>query len=81
MRKPKHGSTFLRYSEILRVIGQYIERANLSEIRILETDEGLVLQGVVMQGEHAGERDTYQLTPEDIAALFEDGQAMRGRKF
>lgn len=81
MRKPKHGSAYLRYSEILRVIGQYIERASLSEIRILETDEGLVLQGVVLQGERAGERDTYQLTPEDLAALFEDGQAMRGRKF
>jgi hypothetical protein len=80
MRKPKHGSSYMRYSEILRVIGQYIERANLNEVRILETDEGLVLQGVVMQGEHAGERDTYQLSPEDIAALFEDGQAMRGRK-
>lgn len=80
MRKPKRGSTYMRYSEILRVLGQYIERANLSEIRILETDEGLVLQGVVMQGERMGQRDTYQLTPEDLAALFEDGQAMRGRK-
>lgn len=81
MRKPKHGSAFLRYSEILRVLGQYIDRANLNEIRILETDEGIVLQGLVMQGERTGERDTYQLTPEDLAALFEDGQAMRGRKF
>lgn len=80
MRRPKRGSQYLRYSEILRVVGQYVERANLGDIRILETDEGLVLQGLVLQGERAGERDTYQLTPEDILVMFSDAQAMRATK-
>ncbi len=44
MRRPKRGEATLRYSEILRLVGQYIERTNLSEIRILETDEGMILQ-------------------------------------
>ncbi len=80
MRRPKLGSQYLRYSEILRVVGQYVERANLGDIRILETDEGLVLQGLVLHGERAGERDTYQLTPEDILVMFSDAQAMRATK-
>jgi hypothetical protein len=80
MRRLRLGNQFLRYSEILRVVGQYIERADLGDIRILETDEGLILQGLVMQGERAGERDTYQLTPEDILAMFNDAQAMRATK-
>jgi len=80
MRRPQRGEATLRYSEILRLVGQYIERANLSEIRILETDEGMILQGVITRGEREGELDTYQLTPEDISALLEDAYAMRGKK-
>jgi hypothetical protein len=80
MRRPRLGNQYLRYSEILRVVGQYVEQANLGDIRILETDEGLVLQGLVLQGERAGERDTYQLTPEDILVMFSKAQAMRATK-
>ena len=80
MRRPKRGEAILRYSEILRLVGQYIERADLSEIRIVETEEGLILQGRVMRGERAGQVDTYQLTPEDISALLEDAYAQRGKR-
>ncbi len=55
MQRPKHDQKPLSYSEILRALGQYVDRYNLSEIRILETEEGVVLQGLVMQGEKAGE--------------------------
>jgi hypothetical protein len=80
MRRPKGGDKLVSYSEIMRVVGQYVERAHLSEIRVLETDEGLILQGLVTQGEHAGERDTYQLTTDDIGALIDDAHALRGKK-
>ena len=80
MRRPKRGEHVVSYSEILRVIGQYVERAHLTEVRVLETDEGLILQGLVTQGERAGERDTYQLTTDDLRALIEDAQAMRGKR-
>ena len=80
MRRPKRGEATMRYSEILRLVGQYIERADLSEIRIVETEDGLILQGRVMRGEHAGQCDTYQLTPEDISALLEDAYVQRGKK-
>jgi hypothetical protein len=80
MLRPKRGEAPISYSEILRVIGQYVERAHLSEVRILETDEGLILQGLVTRGERSGERDTYQLSPDDISALIADAQAQRGRR-
>ncbi len=80
MRRPKRGEAVLRYSEILRLVGQYIERADLSEIRIIETEDGLILQGRVMRGERAGQCDTYQLTPEDLSALLEDAFAQRGKR-
>ena len=80
MRRPKRGDAYVPYSEILRVVGSYIERAHLAEVRILETEEGLILQGLVTQGEREGERDTYQLTTDDIGALLTDAYAQRGKK-
>jgi hypothetical protein len=75
------GNTVVTYAEILRCIGQYIDRANLTEVRVIETDDGLILQGLITRGEREGERDTYQLSPDDILALVEDGQTMRGKRF
>ncbi len=80
MRRPKRGNAPLRFSEILRVIGQYVDRMSLTQIRILETDEAIILQGLVVQGDRIGERDTYQLTPEDILVLLDDAQAKRGTR-
>ncbi len=80
MRRPVHDRAPLPYSEILRVIGRYIDRFNLSEIRILETDEGIVLQGLVAQGDKMGERITYEVTAEDVEDLLQDAYAERGRK-
>jgi len=80
MHISRYGEDRVPYSEILRTIGSYVDEANLSEIRILETDEGLILQGLVAHGARAGERDTYQLTVEDIKALLEDARAKRGMK-
>ncbi len=80
MQRPTHDQKPLSYSEILRAIGQYVDRNNLSEIRILETDEGIVMQGLVMQGDKVGERMTYEVSVEDIQDLFHDSYAQRGRE-
>ncbi len=80
MFQPHRGSMNLRYSEALRVVGAYAERTNLTELRILETEQGLILQGLVTKGENVGERATYQLTKEDIQDLLFDAFAQRGKK-
>ena len=80
MQRVLRGEIEMPYAEILRVIGQFIDRTNLSEVRVLEMDEGLILQGLVMTGERAGERDTYQLTTEEIWELLRDARTKRGRR-
>jgi hypothetical protein len=49
-------------------------------VRILETDEGIILQGRAGEGDNAGQRETFQLTAEDIEALLADALARRGKR-
>ena len=76
----QHGMMDLHYSEVLRTVGAYAERSGLTEIRIVETAEGLILQGLLTIGENVGERATFQLTREDIQDLLFDAFAQRGTK-
>lgn len=68
------------YAEVLRALGSYIDETHLTDIRVLETDEGLILQGMVMDGVRAGERETYQLTIDDLKGLVQDARAKRGKR-
>ncbi len=81
MIRPQHKGANVSYSEILRVIGMYVDRNNLAEARVLETQEGMILQGRLTQGANTGQIETYQLTSEDILALLQDAYARRGKKF
>ncbi len=80
MEKIKRLGAPVPYSEILRLVGAYVDRANLSEVRVLETGDGMILQGLLNTGEHVGERATYQLTVEDIEELLDDALAKRANK-
>ena len=80
MNKIKFRGVQKGYSEVLRVIGAYLDRAKLSEVRILETDEGIILQGRAAEGDNAGQREMFQLTAEDIEALLADALARRGKR-
>ncbi len=80
MRRLKLGELNMTYSEILRVIGSYIDRSNLIDVRILETDEGILVQGRMTRGAQAGQCDTYQLTPEDLEDLLDNARAQRGKR-
>lgn len=79
MNRPTLNSRSMSYSEILRVIGRYMDTHNLGEGRIIETSDGIILQGVIQLGPRAGERETYQLTAEDILDLHSDATAQRGK--
>ncbi len=80
MKRIVRGDLRMSYSEVLRVIGSYIDRNDLSDIRVLEIDEGLVVQGRLTGGPRAGEIDTYQLSVEDIEGLLLNAYALRGKK-
>lgn len=76
----QQGKITIPYSEIMRVIGTYADQAHLAEVRVIESDDGVVLQGRQTQGESAGECETYQLTREDIETLLQDARAKRGSR-
>lgn len=81
MTPPQVEGRTLSYSEMLRVIGRYMDSHNLGEGRIIETADSFILQGVVLAGDKTGERETYQLSAEDIVDLRMDATAQRGRVF
>ncbi len=77
MQRPTRNRAPVTYSEMLRVIGAYIDEQHLSEVRILETAEAVILQGLVTQGQNSGERVTYQLMAEDVQMLLDNALAQR----
>lgn len=80
MERPIFNGRPLSYSEILRVIGRYLDTHNIGDARILETDDAFIVQGIIYSGTRAGERETYQLTAEDIVDLRNDATAQRGKR-
>jgi hypothetical protein len=70
------------YQDLLRTIGHYIDYSGFTDIRLIETEDGLILQGRVPSGEARGERktETYLLTAEDIEDLMREAYARRGKK-
>ncbi len=80
MDRPLRDRSPITYSEMLRLIGAYVDQHYLSEVRILETAEGMILQGMATQGQSAGERVTYQLTAEDVQMLLDNALAQRGKR-
>lgn len=65
------------YQELLRAIGRMLDRERFKRFRLIEGDDGLILQ--VMTGTRRFEFETYLLTREDIAALIEDTYRLRNR--
>lgn len=80
MERPIVGERVLSYSEILRVIGRYLDSHAIGEVRVIETADGFIVQGVIQSGMRTGERETYQLSAEDIIDLHHDATAQRGKR-
>ena len=82
MKKLFHGINRTDYQDVLRTIGHYIDQHGFSGIRLLETEDGLILQGKVGSGKPRGEKktETYLLTVRDIKDLMREAYTRRGRK-
>ncbi len=80
MQRPVNNRVPITYSEMLRLIGSYVDEQHLTEVRILETAEGMILQGLLMQGQNAGERVTYQMMAEDVQMLLDNALAQRAKR-
>lgn len=82
MQKLFEGTARTDYQDVLRTIGHYIDRHGFTGIRLIETADGLILQGKVgKQGlRGAKSTETYLLTVPDIKELMREAYSRRGRK-
>jgi hypothetical protein len=70
------------YQDVLRALGSFIDDHGYSDIRIVETEDGLVIQGRVTDRREIGESsyDTYLITDDDIKVMVRDAFRRRGQK-
>lgn len=70
------------YQDVMRALGYFIDDHGYSDIRIIETEDGLVLQGRVAERREIGESsyDTFLITDEDIKVMVRDAYRRRGQK-
>ncbi len=81
MQKLFRGMARTDYQDVLRTIGHYLDHHGFTDIRIIETEDGLVFQGrVSKQGISGAKTETYRLTIQDIKDLMEKAHARRGRR-
>jgi hypothetical protein len=82
MQKLFEGMTKTDYQDVLRTIGHYVDEHGFTGIRLIETEDGLILQGKIGTGELRGEKktETYLLTVQDIRDLMREAYTRRGKK-
>lgn len=82
MQKLFQGMLKTDYQDVLRTIGHYIDEHGFTDIRLLETEEGLILQGKASAGATRGEKktETYLLTTQDVRELMREAYSRRGTR-
>jgi hypothetical protein len=77
-----HGMSRSDYQDVMRALGYFIDDHGYTDIRIIETEDGLVLQGRVAERREIGEAsyDTFLITDEDIKVMVRDAFRRRGQK-
>lgn len=76
------GMTATDYQDVLRTLGLYVDEHGLSDISVIETDDGFMLQGTATtDGTGTGSmRKTYVLTAQEIRDLLRLAYGYRARK-
>jgi len=61
------------YQDIFRAIGLYVDEHRYTNVRVLETEEGIVVQGVPLRDDGAlsEQHEAYLFTEEDLRALLQ----------
>ena len=61
------------YQDVFRAIGLYCDEHRYTSVRVFETEEGIVVQGVPSQKDvaHPVLHESYLLTEEDLRALLQ----------
>ncbi len=82
MQKLFQGMLKTDYQDVLRTIGHYVDEHGFSEIRLIETEDGLILQGKTSTGAARGDKktETYLLTIQDVRDLMREAYTRRGTR-
>jgi len=82
MPKLFQGMLKTDYQDVLRTIGHYIDEHGFSDVRVIETEDGLILQGKTSTGVARGEKktETYLLTLQDVKDLMREAYTRRGTR-
>jgi hypothetical protein len=76
------GMSRTDYQDVLRAIGNFIDERGFTDVRIVEIEDGLVLQGRVAERRGLGvsSYETFLITDEDVKEMVKDGFRRRGQK-
>lgn len=82
MQKLFQGTGKTDYQDVLRTIGHYIDRHQFTGIRLIETEDGIILQGKVSKGGIRGAKstETYLLNSRDLQDLMREAYGRRGKR-
>lgn len=75
------GRYRFRYEDVFRALGNYIDANLFKDVSILETPEGFLIKGQVVQELASGwasAPQTYLFTNEDLDAILEEAYGRRG---
>ena len=69
------------YQDLFRAVGLYIDEHRYTSVRVFETEDGLVVQGVPLgeDGTPTGGHEAYLFTEEDLRALLQAAYQRRQR--
>jgi hypothetical protein len=74
------GRYRMRYEDVFRALGHYIDSNGFKDIVIVEVPEGFLIKGQILQETGAGFMtvpQTYLFTNEDIDVILEDASRRR----
>jgi hypothetical protein len=74
------GRYRFRYEDVFRALGNYIDSNFFKDVSIVETPEGFLIKGQVVQESSAGFYSapaTYLFTNEDLDAILEEAYSRR----
>jgi hypothetical protein len=75
------GRYRFRYEDVFRALGNYIDANVFKDVTILETPEGFLIKGQLVQEVASGWASipqTYLFTNEDLDAILEEAYRRRG---
>jgi hypothetical protein len=75
-----HGLSRTDYQDLLRAIGWFIDERGYTSVRIIEVDDGIVLQGHVSdRAEPAATFETYLITDDELKTMIREAARRRGQ--